>query len=191
MTTFITQGRFTRDGLNEMIDAPGDLMLWRIIAQSGGKPVAHYLTSGEYDVMLIFEASSYDGVVPALIVAAARSGLTDLKTVIALTSEEMKSAFEKAGSVAESSQPAAKRPVGLASAGPPFDLANDSAQVEITQEDEEAKAATAILDAQKEAVENTRAGRPAPYYFAPAAPAAPSTPASSAPSAKNGDAARK
>src|SRR5262245_63732565 len=45
---------------------------------------------------------SYEETVPALIVAAAESGVADLKTVTALTSGEMKNAFVKAGSIAAS-----------------------------------------------------------------------------------------
>src|SRR5437773_5413212 len=85
-----------------MIAAPEDRaeIVGRLIAQVGGKLIAYYLTSGEYDILLIFEGPSYEETVPALIVAAAESGAADLKTVTALTSSEMKSAFVKAGSIA-------------------------------------------------------------------------------------------
>jgi uncharacterized protein with GYD domain len=112
MATFITQARFTKDGLNDMIAAPQDRaeVVGRLIAQAGGKLSACYLTSGEYDILLIFEAPSYEDTVPALIVAAAESGITDLKTVTALTSSEMKSAFVRAGPLAASYHSAASRP---------------------------------------------------------------------------------
>src|SRR6478672_3844692 len=102
MTTFITQARFTKEGLKGMIAAPEDRAeaVGRLIAAVGGKLSAYYLTSGDYDILLIFEAPSYEDVVPALIVAAAGSGVADLKTVTALKSSEMKSAFTKAGSIA-------------------------------------------------------------------------------------------
>jgi uncharacterized protein with GYD domain len=74
----------------------------RLIAAVGGKLSAYYLTSGDYDILVIFEAASYEDVVPALIVAAAGSGVTDLKTVTALKSSEMKVAFAKAGTVERS-----------------------------------------------------------------------------------------
>jgi uncharacterized protein with GYD domain len=50
MTTFITQARFTKDGLNATIAAPEDRteLAGRLIAEVGGKLVAYYLTSGEY-----------------------------------------------------------------------------------------------------------------------------------------------
>jgi uncharacterized protein with GYD domain len=79
MTTFITQARFTKDGLNGMIAAPEDRaeIVGRLIAQVGGKLIAYYLTSGEYDILLIFEGPSHEDTVPALIVAAAESGVID------------------------------------------------------------------------------------------------------------------
>jgi hypothetical protein len=65
------------------------------------------MTSGDYDVLLIFEAHRMKNVVPALIVAAAGGGVADLKTVTALKSSDMKSAFTKAGSIALSYRPPA------------------------------------------------------------------------------------
>jgi uncharacterized protein with GYD domain len=77
MTTFITQARFTKDGLKGMVAAPEDRaeVVGRLIAEVGGKLIAYYLTSGDYDILLIFEAPSYEDVVPALIVAAGGAGL--------------------------------------------------------------------------------------------------------------------
>ena len=54
------------------------------------------MTSGDYDLLLIFEGPSFEAVTPALIAAAAASGLSDLNTVIALTASDMRSAFTKA-----------------------------------------------------------------------------------------------
>jgi hypothetical protein len=48
MATFITQARFTKDGLKGMIAAPEDRaeIISRLIAQVGGKLIGYYLTSG-------------------------------------------------------------------------------------------------------------------------------------------------
>jgi uncharacterized protein with GYD domain len=69
MTTFITQARFTKEGLNAMIAAPEDRaeIAGRLIAEVGGKLIAHYFTSGEYDIMLIFEGPSYEDTAPTLL----------------------------------------------------------------------------------------------------------------------------
>ena len=167
MATFITQARFAKDGLARMIAAPEDQTetIARLIAEVEGKLVAHYLTSGDYDVLIIFEGPSYEEVVPALVVAAAGSSVTDLKTVTALTSSEMKQAFVKAGSIAASRRSAQARTGAVA----PTEAKADPAGADQT----EAKTATAVLEAQQKAVDDIKGGRPAPYYFTAPGPAAP------------------
>ena len=189
ITTFITQARFTKEGLNGMIAAPEDRaeIIGRLIAEVGGKLIAYYLTSGEYDILLIFEGPSYEETVPALIVAAAESGVADLKTVTALTKGEMKSAFVKAGSIAASYRGARAATPSLT---PQTGLPNSGSQREgeaAREAQEDAKPATSILDAEKKAVEDIRAGSPAPYYFAPPVSAAPSQPATSPRSTNSAD----
>src|SRR5258707_10540358 len=149
MTTFITQARFTKGGLNGMIASPEDRaeIVGQLIAQVGGKLIAYYLTSGEYDILLIFEGPSYEDTVPALIVAAAESGVADLKTVTALTSSEMKSAFVKAGSIAASYR-SADAHAATPSLTPQTDLSNPASQREgeaARETQDNVKAATAIL----------------------------------------------
>ena len=168
MPTFITQARFTKEGLKGMIAAPEDRaeVVGRLITAVGGKLNAYYLTSGEYDILLIFEAASYEDVVPALIVAAAGSGVTDLKTVTALKSSEMKSTFAKAGSIAQSYRTPGERATG--SPASVTETPNSDPQKEAKTDDtkDAAKAAADILDARKKAMEDIAAGRPAPYYLA-------------------------
>ena len=192
MTTFITQARFTKEGFNGMIAAPEDRaeIVSRLIAEVGGKLIAYYLTSGEYDILLIFEGPSYEDTVPALIVAAAESGVADLKTVTALTSSEMKTAFVKAGPIAASYRSAVARAAGPSSAEPQTDLSNPGSQREgetAREAQDNVKAATAILNAEKKAVEDVRAGSPAPYYFAPPVSPASSQPATSPRSTSRAD----
>ena len=196
MTTFVTQARLTKEGFNAMIAAPEDRaeIVGRLIAEVGGKLIAYYLTSGEYDILLIFEGPSYEETVPALIVAAAESGVADLKTVTALTSREMKSAFVKAGSIAASYRAAGARAATPSSTEPQTDLPNSGSQREgetAREAQDDVKAATAILNAEKKAVEDIRAGHPAPYYFAPPVSPSPSQPATSPRSTNSADAANK
>ena len=61
-----------------------------LIAGIGGTLIGCYRTSGDHDVLLIFEAPSYEEAVPALDAAAAGSGVIDLKTVRVLASHETK-----------------------------------------------------------------------------------------------------
>jgi len=109
--------------------------------------------------------------VPALIVAAAKCGIADLKTVTALTSNEVKSAFVKAGPIAASYRSTGPRPAACASAQTETALSNSDSQRQGAGAAQEtpgnAEAATAILNAEKRAVDDICAGRAAPYYFAP------------------------
>jgi uncharacterized protein with GYD domain len=159
MTIFITRARLTKDGLRELTAAPEDRLqaLSRLISQVGGKLVTYFLTSGDYDLLLIFEGPSFEALAPALIAAAAASGLTDLNTVVALTASDMKSALTKAGALT------ARNDTAVAAA----DVPSAGSEAEPTDEaSEEAKWAAAILDAQSRSVDDLRAGRPARYYVA-------------------------
>jgi uncharacterized protein with GYD domain len=168
MTIFITQARFTKEGLKGMISAPEDRaeVVGRLITAVGGKLNAYYLTSGDYDILLIFEAPSYEDVVPALIVAAAGSGVTDLKTVTALKSSEMKSTFAKAGSIALTYRSPGERTMGSPALATDAPNSDPRKEAKTDETKDAAKAATDILDARKKAVEDIAAGRPAPYYLA-------------------------
>jgi uncharacterized protein with GYD domain len=181
MATFITQARFTKDGLHEMIAAPEERTetISRLITQIGGKLVSYYLTSGEYDVLFIFEAPSYEDTVPALIVATADSGVSDLKTVTALTSSEMKSAFIKAGSIAASYRSPDERHAGLSPVEPHTDQVSANREKTLGEGRGDVEAATEILDAEKKAMDDIRAGRPAPYFLgSPEPTVSPPTPSS-------------
>jgi uncharacterized protein with GYD domain len=174
MTTFITQARFTKDGLKGMVASPEDRaeVVGRLIGEVGGKLISYYMTSGDYDVLLIFEAASYEVVVPALIVAAAGGGVADLKTVTALKSSDMKSAFTKAGSISLSYRPPAVPAVNSAVAEQKMAAPSSDSQKEQAADEtqDEAKTAANILEGRRKAMEDTKAGRPAPYYFGSSPP---------------------
>src|SRR5262249_36881327 len=119
----------------------------------------------DYDTLLIFEASSYEDAVPALIASAAECGVTDLKTVIALTSSEMKSALVKARSIAVNHPftSALRAPLAEQTTNVPL---SDPTRAETAHEaQDDAKIATTILAARKKTMDDIEAGRPAPYYF--------------------------
>ncbi|WP_063712141.1 GYD domain-containing protein [Bradyrhizobium japonicum] len=105
MPLFITQGRFAQDAIKGMLAKPEDRSetVGQLFAKSGGKLLAYYMTFGEYDFLIVSEGP-YEGVAISVIVAA--GGVTDLKTTLAMTSDDMKNAFAKAGAVAASFRPA-------------------------------------------------------------------------------------
>jgi uncharacterized protein with GYD domain len=173
MAIFITQARFTTDPSVQTTAAPQDRAqaVVRLVNQVEGKLIASYLTSGHYDILLIFEAPSHGKVEAALAIGAAASGLADLKTVRMLATGEMKDAL------------------GLQHGESPSEAQQDEAQQDA---EVDAKAAAAILEAQRRSVENIQAGRPASYYITspPVAPAA-SQAIPDPPATRREDAAKK
>ena len=102
MPVFITQGRYTREAIKGMLAKPEDRSesVAQFFAKAGGKMIAYYMTFGEYDFLVVSEGPSLDVAAAAAIVAAAGGGVTDLKTTVGMTSNEMKNAFAKAGGIA-------------------------------------------------------------------------------------------
>jgi uncharacterized protein with GYD domain len=103
MPIFITQGRFTQDAVKGMLAHPENReeTVARLFAQSGGKLISYYMTFGEYDFLVVSEGP-YEGVATSVIVVAAGGGVTDLKTTLAMSSDDMKRAFESAAKIAAS-----------------------------------------------------------------------------------------
>lgn len=101
MPLFITQGRYTQDAVRGMLAKPEDRAeaVGQMFAKSGGKLLAYYMTFGEYDFLIVSEGP-IEGAAVSTIVAAASGGVTDLKTMLAMTTSDMKNAFTKAGAVA-------------------------------------------------------------------------------------------
>lgn len=103
MPIFITQGRYTQDAVKGMIAKPEDRTeaVAQMFAKAGGKLLSYYMTFGDYDFLIVSEGP-IEGVATSALVAAAGGGVTDLKTTLAMSTSDMKAAFEKAGTVAKS-----------------------------------------------------------------------------------------
>jgi uncharacterized protein with GYD domain len=127
MAILITTARFTADGAQGgVVVAPSEHVeaAARLIAGIGGTLIGCYRTSGDHDVLLIFEAPSYEEAVPALDAAAAGSGVTDLKTVRVLASHETKAPLPESRTGAairpsEGMSAAQRAAAGRAAAGTP------------------------------------------------------------------------
>src|SRR5262245_26026089 len=182
MAILITQARFTPAGPKDTTAPPDHRVeaASRLIAEAGGTLIAYYLTSGDYDTLLIFQAPSYEAAAPALAAAAARSGVTELRTVL-VTSGGIPRDAGKARPVAAGDRPAGAGVADLPATGPQT-VPNPDPQREATTGEAQAsgealtdaEATTRILDAHKKAMSDIAAGRPAPYYLVPPPPAAPS-----------------
>ena len=176
MAILITTARFTADGAQGgLLVAPSEHMeaaARQLIAGIGGTLIGCYRTSGDHDLLLIFEAPSYEEAVPALDAAAAGSGVIDLKTVRVLASNEAKTLPESPRGAAihpSAAQRAAAEP-GAQPPAPPDDGTGSDMETD-------AKAAARILEARKKSAEDIAAGRPAPYYLVTPTTPAPSRPA--------------
>ncbi len=102
MPTFIAQGRFTGEAVKGMLQTPEDRTepVAKLFEAMGAKLISWYLTSGEYDWLLIVEAPGPDVVMAAAIVATGGGGVTGIKTSAAFSGPETKTMFEKAGRAA-------------------------------------------------------------------------------------------
>jgi uncharacterized protein with GYD domain len=179
MAILITTARFTADGAQgSVVVAPSEHVeaAGRLIARIGGTLIGCYRTSGDHDLLLIFEAPSYEEAVPALDAAAAGTGVIDLTTVRVLASNETKTPLpeSRTGAAIRPSEGmnAAQRAAAEPGAQPP--ALPDAGTASETEAD--AKAAARILEARKKSAEDIAAGRPAPYYFATPTTPAPSRP---------------
>ncbi len=198
MAILIAQARFAADDPQGVAPAPADRLeadrlkvdrleaANRLVANFGGTLIASYRTSGDHDVLLIFEAASYEEAVQAL--GAAGSGLADLKTMRVLAPHEPKPVESRTDAAISRSEgvntahPTAAEPRSRAAA--PRD------EWTTGEPDADAKAAGRILDARKKAAEDIAAGRAAPYYLSAPTTPAPSTPAR-ARASKDNDPAKK
>lgn len=109
MAIYITQGNYTAQAMKGMIDSPEDRAsaVAGLMESVGAKLLHMYMTTGEYDFLTIAEGENVGDLMAGLMVAGSAGGVTNLKTVQAVTTQEAKAAMEKAQAVR-----AAYRPLG-------------------------------------------------------------------------------
>jgi uncharacterized protein with GYD domain len=69
----------------------------KLFEAAGGKLLAYYVTLGEYDWLIVSEFPDLQSVSAAVLAAAASGGVTDVKTLAAMTTAEAKGAFAATG----------------------------------------------------------------------------------------------
>lgn len=102
MGIYITQGNYTEAAVKGMIQNPEDRApaVAALMEAVGAKMLQYYVTHGEYDFLLISEGDDTDSnILAGLMVAGSSGGVCNLKTTRAFTTQEAKSAMEKAGQV--------------------------------------------------------------------------------------------
>lgn len=107
MSTYITQGRWTADGIKGMLAHPEDRAnaIKKMFDATGGKLISYYVTFGEYDFLIVAESPSEQAMLSGLIVAGAAGAVTNLKTTLAVTTAQAKDAFEAAKGVVSTYKP--------------------------------------------------------------------------------------
>ncbi len=99
MTIYITQGRYTRDAIIGMIDKPEDRgkAVAGLATAAGAKLLNYYVTFGDYDFLVIMEGGKDPTkTMAALMTAAATGGVTDLKTTVAVSTQDAVKAMRAA-----------------------------------------------------------------------------------------------
>jgi uncharacterized protein with GYD domain len=101
MGTYITQGNYTETAMKGMLDNPenreGEAA--GLMESVGAKLLQYYVTTGEYDFLVISEANDLKDLVAALMIVGASGGVTNLKTVQALSTQDAKVIMERANAV--------------------------------------------------------------------------------------------
>ena len=98
MGTFITQGNYSGQAVKGMVDNPEDRLgaVSGLMESVGARLLQYYVTTGEYDFLVVTEADNMTDIVAGLMIAGATGGVTNLRTVQAMTTQEAKGAMEKA-----------------------------------------------------------------------------------------------
>ncbi|MEE2981545.1 MAG: GYD domain-containing protein [Pseudomonadota bacterium] len=91
MTTYISQGNYTRAALQGMLDKPEDraVEVAALAKAAGGKLLDYYITFGEYDFLVIMNSGKDESkFMGAIMAAAAGGGICNLKTTVAVSSKK-------------------------------------------------------------------------------------------------------
>jgi uncharacterized protein with GYD domain len=100
MAIYITQGNYTEQAVKGMVDHPEDRMdaVAGLMKSVGAELLQYYVTTGEYDFLVITEGNNMSDVIAGMMIAASTGSVSNLKTVEALTTQGAKAAMEKANS---------------------------------------------------------------------------------------------
>ena len=110
MIRLVTRGRFTHDYVKGLLAAPEDreAAVREVIEATGGEVIDFYMTTGETDFLLISEADEAEGIIAALMAAAAAGTISDVSTGRAWTGAEFKEIAERAAKAASAYRPPGK-----------------------------------------------------------------------------------
>jgi len=103
MATFVIQGRFSAQAVKGLVAKPEDRTrtVSKLIAACGGKLKDYYMTTGEYDFLIIAEAPDGEDAVTAALAAAASGSVSKLTTNRAWTARDFKKIAARAKGVVD------------------------------------------------------------------------------------------
>lgn len=102
MATFITHAKFSQEAAKALLSNPQDRheAVSKLCESVGAKLIHYYITTGEYDVLLITEADDASMAIEAAMIAAAAGTVSAISTSRAWSTAEFKSICERAGKAA-------------------------------------------------------------------------------------------
>jgi uncharacterized protein with GYD domain len=105
---FITQGRYTEQARAGMLAHPEDRSpaLEELLKAAGVKLVNAFWTFGEYDFLVIVDAPDEHVWMQVLLVTASTGGLTNLRTMLAMSTADGEKDYEAAAKLAKDFQAA-------------------------------------------------------------------------------------
>lgn len=102
MAIYITQGNYTEQSVKGMVEQPEDRLkaVKELMESIGATLIQYYVTTGEYDFMVIAETDNLTDLMAGLMVVGASGSVTKIKTIQAITTQEAKMAMKKANAIA-------------------------------------------------------------------------------------------
>jgi uncharacterized protein with GYD domain len=104
MPLFISQGKYSREAIKGMVYTPENRTeaVHGLYKDAGCNVLNFYVTMGEYDWLVVYEAPNEIAGSAAILAAIAGGGITDTKTCVAMTGSDAMTAYTEAGRVARS-----------------------------------------------------------------------------------------
>ena len=108
MAIYITQGNYSEKAIKGMVDNPEDRMnaVAGLMKSVGSKLLNYYVTTGEYDFLVISEGDNLTDLFAGMMIAGSTGGVKNLKTIEGMTTLEAVKSMEKAKAVRDSFKPA-------------------------------------------------------------------------------------
>ncbi len=108
MAIYITQGNYTGRAMQRLVESPQDRRgaVAALMESVGVRLLNYYVTTGQYDFMVIIEGENLTDLIAGLMVAGSTGGVANLNTIQAMTTAEAKIAMEKANAAQSSFQSA-------------------------------------------------------------------------------------